>query len=255
MQARRRAPYPFDFYTIPITENKKEEADMTLIIALLREHYIVFASDGRHVRGDKRGRYKNDASWKAEPILGNRAMLGFAGADQAEEVIRSMKRSGKLETGSLSDVGREVRKTLEAIYGENIRRDIYPEISFLLAGFDDSVATAIKLECSSGVNFLSRTYDPGTQFDNFEIIGTKEHGALYVFKKCAPDVRDLKTEIRLVCFALTEVANYEIRVGGREEVCIIHPDKEVEDMSGNLVEDIKWSEEAGDKIRKIMLGE
>jgi 20S proteasome alpha/beta subunit len=250
----RKAPYLSSFCDTPGQEREDKDTDMTLIIALLRKDYIVFACDGRHVKGTPDARYKDDYSSKAHQILGNTGMLGFSGSDEGEEVIRTLKRSGRLETGSLSDVAKEVRKAIEDIYEDNISRNFPPESCFLLAGFEDSVATTITI-CPPHFKSLSRTYDPDLRFDNFEIIGTRLHGALYAFRKCTKKVRDQETEIRLACFALTEVQNYEIRVGGREHVCIIHPDKKVEDISDKLTDYIKWSEEAGEKIREIMLGE
>jgi hypothetical protein len=229
---------------------------MTLILALLREDHIIFASDSRHVRGNPEGRYRDDDAWKVQPILNNTAMLGFSGHDHGEYIVSSLKRGGRLENGPLRIIADAIREEAEKISGKALRCGSGPNLQFLLAGFEESMTVKVAHTFTLGGDYLlplPRSYDSNPKCDNFEIIGTQPHGALYVFRKCARDVRDLDSELRLACFALTEVAKYEIRVGGHPQIYIIRPDQQVEDRSSSLQSYISWSEEAGEKIRQLIL--
>ncbi len=233
-----------------------KESPMSLVFALLREDYIVFASDQRHVRGDSEGNYRNDEAWKTQPILNNEAMLGFAGDDHGEEIIASLRRSGALDKGCLAMVATAIKEEANRRYEKSFNEKRWPLLAFLLAGFEAQEDKSIAYTYVVGTpcwSPLPRSYVPDTKCDNFEIIGRPCHGALYVLRKCAPEVRDIETEIRLAVFSLVEVSRYDTSVGGRPQVCIVRPGRPVEDLSDSLQAHMKWAKNGGERIRQIIV--
>jgi hypothetical protein len=226
----------------------------TVIFTLLREKHIIFASGSRHVRGNQDGRYRNDNAFKVEEILSGTALLGFAGDDHSEEVVASLKRAGKLDQGSLGEVAVAVQNQALQLYGGDFKQRRGPNLQFLLAGFvaesGGSVAKSFML-AGQLLNVLPRSYDP--RFDNFEIIGDKCHGAFYAMRKCAQDCVTVELGVRLACFTLVEISNYEIRVGGDPQVYVIHPDRPVENVSSSLNAHVKWAERVGEQIRTMIV--
>jgi 20S proteasome alpha/beta subunit len=228
---------------------------MSLLFSLLREDHIIFASDSRHVRGDQNGRYKNDDAYKTERILGNKAILGFAGDDEVEEVIAQLKRSGELERGSLRDAARRIEQLARKIYGHRFKDGPPLNLQFLLSGFEveheQKVATSISIGGFPFFRSIPHSYEP--RCDNFEIIGAKHHGALYVMRKCAQECMTIELGIRLACFTLAEVSKYEIRVGGEPQIYVIRPDREIENISDKLDAQKKWAADVGERIRTMIV--
>jgi 20S proteasome alpha/beta subunit len=223
-------------------------------LALLREDHIIFASDSRHIRGDQEGRYKNDDAFKVETILGDRALLGFAGTDQVEEVVARVKRRGKLTTGSLQDAAAAVEAQIRELYGNDIQQGRGPLMEFIIAGFEVEGERKIASCITIGgrlFNRLPRSYDP--KYDNFDIIGYKKHGAFYVLRKCAKDCLTVELGTRLACFTLIEVSKYETMVGGAPQIYVIRPGREVENISDKLDPQEKWAADVGERIRTMIV--
>jgi 20S proteasome alpha/beta subunit len=234
----------------------EQELPMSLIFALLRESHIIFASDNRHVRGKVEGRYRDDKAWKVEPILHNRGMLGFCGNDQAEEVVASAKRSNALNKNSLQEVADGVVRICRKLYGEYQDEFRKQELAmqFLLAGFDEEEDGS---KVAKTIMFLDPFSTPmyrsyGQNTDNYEVIGVPWHGAFYMMRKCAKDCTSEKDGIRLACFTLEEIGNYETRVGGSHQIYVIRPGHEVEDFSEKLQEHIDWSRGVTEQIRRLI---
>jgi len=233
---------------------------MTLIFALLREDHIIFASDRRHVQGHEDARYINDDCWKTQAILGNRAMLGFAGDDLTEQVIEELKRNGgSLEGGCVSGVADSVCEVARKKVNRIALPAPVPPMEFLIAGFLEdggkNLATCFTLSRDNQM-FLPHRYSFSAERGhcNFHVIGRHRHGALYILLKCAGEMTTVEAGTRLAYFTLCEVGKYDIGVGGPPQVCIIRPNQKVEDRSDNLQEEKKWVAEKSEEIRKIITG-
>jgi len=236
---------------------RETEFPMTLIFALLREDHIVFASDRRHVTGNIEERYINDHGWKTEKILGNTAMLGFAGNDFVEQIVSPLKRQGALESNSLEKVAKSVSHAAKEKY-EAYANSCGPLISFyfLLAGFQrenkKSLATVYKIDPGSFYPFET-CWDQNSGRSNFELIGKQNHGALYALHKCAAYATGVEAGVQLAYFTLKEVTRYDTSVGGPPEICIIRPDREIEDRSDGLEAHARWADEVGERIRTLIV--
>ena len=230
---------------------------MTLIFALLREDHIIFASDRRHVTGSPEERYVNDHGWKTEKILGNTAMLGFAGSDFVEQIIAPLKRTGALEGDSLREVAGAVSQAAKAKFEKYISPGVEPpRFYFLLAGFrkENGKPLASVYTIKPGSFYPHETcYDATIGRPNFELIGKENHGALYALHKCAADAQSVEAGIQLAYFTLVEVTRYDIMVGGSPQICIIRPGKEIEDRSDDLEALARWAREVGDRIRNLIV--
>lgn len=232
---------------------------MTLILALLREDHVIFASDRRHVGGDQDGRYKRNDCWKTERILNGTAMLGFSGHDLSEQVVLELRSKGALESGTLDSVAYSVSEVARAKSTDyNPDWSFVPSIEFLLAGFSQenkkSIATAFRIDRPSLMaSKFCFNPDPEQGQERFVVIGKRKHGALYVFYKCAADALTVEAGIRLACFTLLEVGTYDTMVCGRPQVCVIRPGQKVEDRSDQLATQIQWVKDASEGIREIML--
>ncbi len=230
---------------------------MTLIFALLRENHIIFGSDRRHVLGDADGRYRNDDCWKTAPILNGTAMLGFAGPDLVEQIITPLLRAGTLEYGNLRTVADSISQCARDKYAKySTNWAPVPNIQFLLAGFmqegDGSSAMASVIEFPSLCS-METPYSSDSRRNNYGIIGKRNHGALYAFRKCAAGMTSIDAGLRLACFTLMEVGKYDTSVGGRPQICVIRPNQKVEDLSDNLQDEIRWAEGVGDQIRTLIV--
>lgn len=229
---------------------------MSLAFALLRENYIIFASDRRYVRGvPSEGAYRNDNAWKTQSILKGQGMLAFAGDDHGEDIIASLRRSGALDRESLGTVAWKILDEANRRYRESFQEKRWPVVNFLLAGFEDREGETVAATYVVGTpcwSPLPRSYLPEITCDNFEIIGRLQHGALYALRKCAPQLRDIEAEIRLAVFSLVEVSRYDTSVGGKPQIFIIRPGT-VEDISDNLEAHIAWAKDGGERIRQMIV--
>lgn len=230
---------------------------MTLIFALLREDHIIFASDRRHVTGNVEERYVNDHGWKTEKILGNTAMLGFSGNDFVEQIVAPLKRQGALEGDSLGEVARSVSKAAEQKFAAFISPvGQFPALQFLLAGFrkegGKALATIYKIQTGSFYP-LETCYDSTPGRANFEVIGKHNHGALYALHKCAAHATSVDAGVQLAYFTLKEITRYDNTVGGSPQICVVRPDKELEDISDNLSTHAKWAANVGKRLQTLIV--
>lgn len=219
---------------------------MTLVFTLLRKDHIIFASDSLHVRGTAEGRYKNENAWKVEPILKGYGLLGFAGQDYAEEIVREAKRNGTFQKSSLRATVAGIESIKESLYTSDQRLNM--NVQFLLAGFEDGIAKSVEMR--GPIIPIPCSYDEKS--DNFQIIGVREHGALYVLRKCAADCLNIEAGIRLAYFALAEVGKYEIRVDGIRQVYAIRPGQPAE-IDKSAEAHTRWAEEVGERIRTLIV--
>lgn len=227
---------------------------MTLILALLREDHIIFASDRRHVTGELEARYINDHAWKTEKILGNTAMLGFAGDDFVEQVIAPLKRRGALEGESLREIANSISAGAREKYeqfGPNP-----PSFHLLLAGFrrenGKRLATVFTMTPATFLP-LERCHDSNPGRHNFEIIGKDKHGALYALHTCAAHAQAVGAGVQLAYFTLKEVARYDPTVGGSPQICVIYPDRPLEDRSDDLEAHATWAGQVREQIRTLIV--
>jgi hypothetical protein len=164
---------------------------MTLIFSLLRDDHIIFAADRRQVRGYEDARYRTDDCWKTEAILGNTAMLGFAGHDSVEQVVEPLKRNGDLERGSIGQVARNIGTAAREII-KGFPQDAMPAMEFLVTGFSleggKNVATSFVLTPETVFMPTRYSFMSGRGHDNFTLIGRHRHGAFYIFLKCVREM-------------------------------------------------------------------
>jgi 20S proteasome alpha/beta subunit len=234
-----------------------DASPMTLIFGLLREDHIIFASDRRHVTGDAEERYINDHGWKTEKILGNTAMLGFSGNDFVEQIVAPLKRQGALEGDSLTEVARAVSKAAGEKFAEFINPlSQFPTLQLLLAGFRKengrALATIYKIQPGSFYP-LETCYDPTPGRANFEVIGKHNHGALYALHKCAAHAVSIEAGIQLAYFTLKEITRFDNTVGGSPQICVIRPDRELEDTSDNLGSHARWADDVGKRLQTLIV--
>ena len=231
----------------------EEEAPMSLVFALLREDHIIFASDSRHVMGTPDGKYLNDKCCKIERALNDSALLGFAGDDICESIVVTLRRNNSLNgQKSLDALALEVSKTAAGLYKKKFPDETnHPNAEFLLAGFDEKGAITYRIEAPHfGISV--RMFDDSLNYDTFEVIGKRRHGALYFFRKCATQALTVELGIRLACFGLKEVEVYDTTVGGPPQIYVIFPGK-IEDRSAQLHAHMKWAGSVGDRIRTLIL--
>jgi hypothetical protein len=183
-------------------------------------------------------------------------MLGFAGHDFSEEIVRTLRRSGRLAGGTLRNAANAVAEAVYEKYQELSKSNKeMPTLEFLLAGFEQDNGIPVATCFSVSPPFLianPKSFDPDHHVDNFVIIGKKRHGAMYVFYKCARAMKSVEAGIRLACFALAEVGKYDNSVGGRPQVCIIRPNALVDDRSENLDKELRWANQMGEEIQRII---
>jgi hypothetical protein len=232
---------------------------MTLIFALLRDDHIIFASDRRHVQGWDDARYVDDDCWKTEKILGETAMLGFAGGDFGEQVIEELKANGWLERGETVSTVKDVAEKVWRVADEKLRhldKMALPPMEFLLAGFmpdgEKSTATCFILKKDSNFYPERHSFGPARGHNNYCLIGRHRHGALYILLKCAKEMTTVEAGTRLACFTLRELGKYDNGVGGSPQVCVIRPNQKVEDKSDNLQDEMRWVDEKSEEIRRII---
>jgi 20S proteasome alpha/beta subunit len=231
---------------------------MTLVFGLLRDDHIIFASDRRHVTGTVDESYINDHGWKTEKILGNTAMLGFAGHDFVEQIVAPLKRKGALEGDSLQEIADSVSREAERKYSQLIKSSDSPspQIYFLLAGFrkeaGEALATIYKIQPGSFYPYET-CYDADSRRGNFEVIGKLNHGALYALHKCEAEAKTVEAGIQLAYFTLTEVTRYERSVGGPPEICVLRPDREIEDRSNSLEGYATWARDVSEKLHASII--
>jgi 20S proteasome alpha/beta subunit len=236
---------------------------MTLIFALLREDHIIFASDRRHITGDRDEHYVNDRGWKTEIVADGTAMLGFSGQDFVEQIIAPLKRHGELEAESVQQVAEAIAKASREKVEKYVRdysvpyeTATPPDIHFLLAGFKKdagkSLATLYRIGPGNAYP-LETCYDAGEGRRMHELIGMSNHGALYTLNKCAAHAMTVESGIQLAYFTLKEVTKYEFKVGGDPQICVIRRNAKVEDMSDKLEAHASWASEVGERIRALIV--
>lgn len=219
---------------------------MTLVFALLRQDHIVFASDSLHVRGNPGGRYANECAWKVEPILKGYGLLGFAGQDYAEEIVREAKRNDTFQEPSLKSTVSEIESIKDGLYTSDQRLNM--NVQFLLAGFEGGVAKSVEMR--GPLIPIPASYSE--ESDNFQVIGVREHGALYVLRKCARDCMSIEAGIRLTHFTLAEVGKYDTRVGGDKRVYVLRPG-ETPKLDKNSKAHARWADLVANRIRTLIV--
>lgn len=253
-QGEHWRPYTRDWQE---RDESEEAFRMTLIFALLRNDHIVFASDRRHVEGDREGRYVHDDCWKTEPIVHNCAMLGFAGHDLTEQIVMPLRADGTLNgAGSVKAVADAIGEKARALYTTHFPDwSQAPNVEFLITGFMPTQSPPVAMAYVVALPSLypnEYRFTQDLRSNNYVLIGKRRHGALYAFHKCASSMTTEKAGVRLACFTLAEVGRYDNSVGGRPQICVIRPDKPVDDLSDDLKKELAWSERVGTKIGKLI---
>ena len=198
---------------------------MSLVFALLREDYIVFASDRRHTRHDSGwGLYANNDGFKTMELLSGTAMLGFAGDDLGESIISHAKADGIFNNVTLEAIATGLSEFAKKKYVSDTSK--LPDVQILLTGFASEKSGQVAATC-----WTLRSLDPtgafhpihaAWPFGKFEVIGRSNHGALYALHRLGGfDPLSERSALQLAAFTLFEICECDKSCGGQPNIYVI----------------------------------